>query len=316
MKFLPSRRFKVNPRDPEVIARSQQQHVIELAHSIQQLGGEPAHQPVLTAAGAFVAGRDRHAAMALLGRETFEARVVEGTPLELEALELSENLHRRRDDRDALIARFVAVTEKLLMTDACNRAGIDMTLPPPVAADREPVAKSDALAVALPIGRPQTPRGKAREHVASALGIKPESVRAAEHREAKKKEPSGSRKDPTVEPPLGWEVEAYNDGLGSVLEQIRCAKSDTKLVAKNNDGKLPTAAFDRIVQELDNLKFMTEACRLVAKCPACKGVEMKCSLCSGFRVVTQFQLSGWSAPPSPTPQDIEELEPVDDTENF
>jgi hypothetical protein len=169
----------------DINKRMKRPHVVELAKSIRELGDEPIHAPTVTAKGSkLVAGRDRMAALLLNESEDCWVRLVEGSKQELADLEVDENLHRRHDDRDDLIARRVAK----------------------VAGEVEAAGQLPDAVYGNP-GRPKTARGAARERVARELGTTPDAIRAAEHRATAKKSevsPAAIEGKPLVPPVEIW----------------------------------------------------------------------------------------------------------------
>src|SRR5689334_5170771 len=150
----------------DVKRRMKAPHVIELAKSIAELGEEPIHAPTIAnRTRKLIAGRDRMAALLINGVKSCWVRMVEGTPQELADLEVDENLHRRQDNRDELIARRVAKVEGQIEAE--------------IEAGQLPDTASGNA------GRPKSARGQARERVARELGTTPEAVRAAETRAAR-----------------------------------------------------------------------------------------------------------------------------------
>jgi hypothetical protein len=113
-------------------------------------------------------GGDRLAALHLRGEKETECWVYEVDEDQAEEMRLVENIHRRHDNKDFLIAKLVALRERrLTLTQDANSGQTDHPAPDAP----EP-------------GRPKTPRGLAREQVAAAAGITTEAVRSAEKRAA------------------------------------------------------------------------------------------------------------------------------------
>ena len=154
VKKVPLSRIKVEGTFGK---RKKADHVKELAKSIDRSG--VIALPVISTTNELIAGGDRLAALMLNGVKSHDVRVVEGTVTELAILQVEENLRRRVDNRDELIARYVDLVE----------AGSTAQLP---------------VAVTGNAGRPKSTRGAAREHVARELGTTPEAVRSAEKRAA------------------------------------------------------------------------------------------------------------------------------------
>jgi len=150
--------------------------ITELATSIREHGTiEP---PVVEAkTHRLVVGHDRVAALLSLKEKQIEVRLVEGTPTELRRMQIAENLHRRQDDRTALIAEYARAEER-------------------------EIAASQSPEVPTSVGTSQRVKQEANAAVAAAAGIKPASVSQAKRR-AKKKEQAAEEPPaaPPAEPP-------------------------------------------------------------------------------------------------------------------
>jgi hypothetical protein len=158
-------------------ARKKLPHVIELAADIRELGDEPINAPVFDKAGDIIAGRDRMAALLINKAKRCWIRIAEATAAERRALEASENLFRRIDNRNELIAaRVAALAENI----AASRHGTNVTGEAPSYRD---VAD-------------------ARAKVARQVGITPAGVRKAESRAKDSDIPSGDlpARPPAVSP--------------------------------------------------------------------------------------------------------------------
>ena len=199
--------------------------------------------------------------------------MVEGTPDELEALEVAENLERRHDDRHALRARYVAIMERAI--------GDKMSQSTPVAT----IAQS---------GRPKAAHAQAVEAVAKLEGVKPGTIRQSEARAAKQAEPEA----PAVaaESKEDRDVAAYNE---SMLEAARAINLASRTLAglANHDW-LPTARAKRTRDEMKLLAKVLESEVLVGECPACeeRGQVPRCGVCGGTHYVTEFQKMGAPKP--------------------
>ena len=269
MKFLPARMVKLSklklPGD--MATRRKSAHVRELAASIKAHG--LAHLPVVSK-GKPVVGRDRLAALLELGEKTTEVREVEGTPVELEALEIAENLHRRRDDQDELRARYVALMERQLAEPA-----------PLTQRNSSELSSIDSQCV----GGQETPRGRAVKAAAEAAGVSTRAIRKSIERvEAEDPEPA----ETSLDSPLGAAVDEYNDAVEGIAASLRLLQKRVSDAARH--ATLPVAPFERVKQELARAQQINDGTRLVARCPVCD--DGACSLCGGARFVTQFQLAG------------------------
>src|SRR5262245_18470766 len=94
-------------------------HVVELAASVQAKGGEPIHAPTIRLSKkpdggtrrVLLCGRDRMAAELINKRKRIWVHVAECDDLEAEELEILENLHKRPEDKPALVAALAKVRE-------------------------------------------------------------------------------------------------------------------------------------------------------------------------------------------------------------
>jgi hypothetical protein len=146
----------------EIGKRQKQQHVIDLAADIRELGEEPINAPVFDKAGQIIAGRDRMAALLLNKAKRCWIRVADATEQERSDLEVSENLYRRVDNRQEMIARRVRrVVEQIAATRKDKRTNV-------------------------PLGTARQIKSQALKKVAREAGITPAAVRKAEQRERAK----------------------------------------------------------------------------------------------------------------------------------
>ena len=266
----------------DVKRRQKMPHVIELAKSIAELGEEPIHAPTIAnRTRKLIAGRDRMAALLINGVKACWVRVVEGTAQELADLEVDENLHRRHDNRDELIARRVAKVE----------AQVEAELPDTAS------GKS---------GRPKTTRGQARERVARELGTTPEAIRAAENRAAQADaEPPMPRQ---VLPPVEtWGIpDAYfPQGELDAIRKVQAAidAADGKLRAaqsaiaalKEGCGQVGHRLHALLYEQLHQVSDAVRRARVSYVCPYCKYVPTlrpTCSGCAGIGFVAAEVIEG------------------------
>lgn len=196
----------IGPGDVKMRQRSP--NVLGLVESIPLLGGKPIHPLVChrTSKGLEIkSGRDRYSALLLLKAKTAPVRVVlDATPLELLQLEIYENLHRRHDDRDAMINDLVERTAALIGKHEA-----------PELAVKSPVNSG----ASIKSGRPLTPTGDARKLVAEAEGVSVEAVRAAQTRHAKAREEE-ARPAPAPEAKPSLPIEAFGRAIPAMV-QIR-----------------------------------------------------------------------------------------------
>lgn len=154
----------------DVKSRMKLPHVIELAESIRErTGNRPIHLPTIEyPSKELLAGGDRIAACLINGdAKVWVQPVSQLTDQERRDIVRDENLHRRADDRDALIRQRVAEREEEIQAQRIE-AGPD-------------VRDDDGFLIRKP-GRKKTAKGEAREEVARELGTTPGAVRAAEAR--------------------------------------------------------------------------------------------------------------------------------------
>lgn len=269
MKFTGSRTIKLSAlRLPGDIARRRKApHVKELAASIKANG--LAHLPVVDSTFSPVVGRDRIAALLELGHKTTEVRTVEGTADELEALEIAENLHRRRDDVDEMRSRYVAVMERQLVE---------------VASTNSPLHRD--------VGRPATPRGQAINEAAKQEGVTPRAVRDSLARvEAKAAEVEEPEEPEQTDPVEMWGLRV--DGREQEFAQVRqvqevlraadtALKAALRAVASLKDGpKICEIAYYRVRQGVQLAADTVRRSIPTHLCPYCKGMKNRTPKCTG-----------------------------------
>jgi hypothetical protein len=275
----------------DVKRRQKLPHVIELAKSIAELGEEPIHAPTIAAkTKKLIAGRDRMAALLLNEVSDCWVRLVEGTKQELADLEVDENLHRRHDNRDELIARRVAKVEGQI--EAEIEAG-----------ELPDTAYGNA-------GRPKTARGEARERVARELGTTSEAVRAAEHRATAKASPAPSEGKPLVPPVEIWglpipeampgyefaEIVNVQREIDAADKALRAAQAAlTKLGEGGGCGVIGQRLAAMLRANVHDVAAAVRRARPAALCPYCKGIverRAKCTGCQGIGYVGEEALEG------------------------
>jgi hypothetical protein len=283
-------------------------HVQELAADIRELGDEPINA-IAARKGErgweIVAGRDRYSALLLNKAKRTWVHVVEtATRQELHDLEVSENLHRRVDDRDAMIR------------DRVRKV-----------AERVTSERSSVTDVPKQPGRPKSAEGVARERVAASLGTTPAAVKQAEHR-AKVREEGAAREvvgngagAPTqsalgaspapslpVEThgrafPFGWvpRAEIVQEALG----EVNAAAIKALVALRKLDGTSAAGIGDWRPSVLQKLRELAQALGAEARmakpahaCVCCEkgnGGNTGCKLCGGLeRTLTEEQ---WKALP-------------------
>ncbi len=155
----------------DIKKRMKSPSVKELSVSIANLGGRPAQLPTLRG-NDVVFGRDRIAACLLLGQTEIMIQPVRCTDVEALLLEITENLHRRRDDVDKDRARYVTTLTKLLDERNAEEDARKLKEKEEKKTQKEEVKN----------GRPKTSRAAAREMIAEAEGVSAETIRSSEYR--------------------------------------------------------------------------------------------------------------------------------------
>jgi ParB-like chromosome segregation protein Spo0J len=271
MKFLDVRSVALHEIQYDEPLRTSEPRVHDLARSLQ-VHGLIQFPVVDVATKRVISGRDRLAASLLNGAKTVEVRMVEGTPDELEALEVAENLERRHDDRHALRARYVAIMERAIGDKMSHATAVTTT----------------------PTGRPKAAHAQAVEAVAKLEGVKPGTIRQSEARAAKQAEPAA----PVVaaESKEDRDVAAYNEAMLEAARAINLASRT--LAGLANHEWLPTARAKRTRDEMKLLAKVLESEVLVGECPACeeRGQVPRCGVCDGTHYVTEFQKLGAPKP--------------------
>lgn len=270
MNFTGTRRVAIKslklPGD--IKARMKMPHVIELAASIEKLGGEPASMPIIAAGTReVIAGRDRIAACMINKTPRLWVRVAEGEPEEFKALEVDENLRRRQDSRKELLAEAVKL-EKAAIEAKAKESG---TVVPAKKIEKE-----------------------AREKTAKKAGVKPESVRKAVQRQKAKEAPPKSEKPPIAM--MGLELSkatltAISRIKASCEELERYSKacqSEVSSVA----GIMPGAVVARLMEKAKELGAEARAVKPEHICPVCDGEgDDKCKLCRGAHYARAEQMA-------------------------
>lgn len=199
MKFLRTGKVKIAaltlPGDWR--ARLASEHVRDLARSVDELA--LIHRPAVREDNAIITGRDRIAAMHLLGHEVIDVDVFTATDHEVQLAIIVENLRRRVDNRDKLLADLADLYRRF------------ETHPAEVVVQSEQQSKP---------GRKKAPATVAREKAAAAAGVTTEAVRAAENREkARAAELTPEPADLPVAP--GADVAGALDAIDRLLVQAK-----------------------------------------------------------------------------------------------
>lgn len=243
----------------DIRKRMKEERVKELADSIKRtIQMEPI--VVNRKTKVVIAGRDRVAANLLLENRTIWCHMVDADAAEVESMERAENLYRRQDDRDALIA---AEQEALAKTIA-----------------EEEEQKAEALEKAgLPVedpkgpkkpGRKKTSKGKAREQIAKKLGTSPDAVRKAAERAAKKEKKKSEPKLTGIRA----DMEKIKEAIMGVVRPLQTGQSGlTKLLAMSaaKMRKNDEPVLQRLKQELHDATARLRLMRPDKVCGYCKG---------------------------------------------
>jgi len=265
----------------DIAARQKQPNVVELAESIKKLGQQPIHAPSIDGrTHQLIAGRDRMAAILLLKLKEVWCHVASDvTEQDALDLEVEENLHRRQDNRDELIARRV---KKVAATVKEERAAA-----PPTDRGR---------------GRPKSPEGEAREIVAREIGATPEAVRAATTRASG--ELPDKKSDISTKPPVTTYGVPLPTDLAQVITQAQehidaadshLRRAQAAITALGKQGSLGGPLESRIKAELHRAADTVRRERPDSICPVCKLIsarQLGCHFCGGIGVVSNDKLAG------------------------
>lgn len=270
----------------DVARRQATGEVIELAATVREFGDEPINPLTVMKVRKgwqLIAGRDRYSALALAGIKSAPVRVVEdATPQELHDMEVVENLCRRVDDRDKLIAERV---RKVALNVAQLRASTATNVAP---------------------GVPKSAITEASERVASQLGTTPSAVKQAVRREKVREEQAAGNLDVggRVEEPSPAPIETFGHELPehvrdrvaatlTVLEAIDKAHRRTEHEALNRASEcVPAVEIDNVRRALIEATGAIQQAMPTHLCPYCLGVLAKrgaqeCAGCKGHGYVTR-----------------------------
>lgn len=272
-----------------------------------------------------LAGGDRLTALLALKVKRHEVRVFRGTEQEFEALQLAENIERRHnDDVDAMTKRYVELTATEIEKAEAEKAKLDDALLAAVEANQKCGGTPDVVihdgveyrgdaaptvpVEPRPVGRPKTPKGKAREAVAAATGKTPEAIRQSEKRAAAKEKAAAREAElaaraedendgrplaelpppvETYELPLLSDEDAQQVRVAQgALEKLEAAlaKSEFAFSRAVPDGSLAATICRNITGTLSEFISDVRACYPRAVCPGCKRIPAKlakCTLCGG-----------------------------------
>lgn len=275
MKFLGMRRMAIKAMKlpGDIKDRMGRKHVKELWESIEALGGQPAEPPIVEAGTRELkVGRDRIAACMTGKVPRVDVRIAEGTPEEFAQLELDENLRRRQDDREKMLARAARLEEAAVK-----------------AAEEEKAEKAGT-----PVPKPATIKKQAREAVAKKAGVKPESVRKAVQRQKAKEAPPKPEK-----PPIDMLGRDITPGLRNVASRTKDMCETLANLSKTAQGLVSKSANilngQVVVRLMDAAKELGAIARAVQPhsiCPKCYGEgDEKCPLCKGAHYARAEQMA-------------------------
>lgn len=267
--------IKVDAAD--VRNRMKQQHVLDLAETIREYGDEPIHAPTVRMPGKeLLCGRDRMAALLTLKVKKLWVRPCECTDLEAADLEAIENVHRRQDSRSDVIARAVAVKERLLT----ERTPLQVSHPPQ-----------------------SSPKAEARRAVAAAAGVTTGAVRQAEYRSKQREEAERAPAEPSEPAAPTLELLGCNDASGEAVAKF--ARKDQEAIDEADKYlRLAVAALERMAPggeaaalraRVASVAAFVRAARPVSVCPKCKGLPKTtvagCKPCAGLGYVPEAVLA-------------------------
>jgi len=289
----------------DIAARKKQQNVIDLAADIAELGEEPINAPVFSTEGDIIAGRDRMAALLINKAKRCWIRVAEADEQERSDLEASENLHRRVDNRDELIARRVhRLVEKI-------------------------AAKKGRIASRRGVAAMRQDKAEARKTVARELGTTAKAVKSAEERHARvAKDPTKNEAIPSVAGTLGTpstheSAEAARGGEAAVLlpagvgvpvsaafllrfdtAQAAIVKADAllqqaqaALSALKDPALFPSALYQRLRAEVHAAAHNVRQAKPRSVCPYCRDPEgadhrrANCNGCGALGYLVEEQMA-------------------------
>lgn len=269
----------------DIKQRQSQPHVLALAKSIEDNGGDPIHAPTINAETyELIAGRDRMAALLLSGAKKAWCHVVaEVSETDAKRLEIAENLHRRRDDQDALRAQYVALAEAACSeNDSVTQRG-----------SMETISTLDAK-------RKGTARGAAIRAVAEAEGVTPRAIRQSLARAEADEEPADPSESIEQAAELPPPVDTYDVPVAHLAQQFaevrvaqaamdeadRALRKAQSALSGLKDGsalqrRLHAAVYQQIHNAAENVRYY----RPTQLCPFCKALPHlveRCSCTHGF----------------------------------
>ncbi|MEE8385870.1 MAG: hypothetical protein V3S01_08135, partial [Dehalococcoidia bacterium] len=211
--------------------------------------------------------RKRTAAHINRKAKKMSAKIIECTDQEAEMIELIENACRRhdKDEQAGLLVKLVDVMEEDVLAEWKERV-------------EEPT-----------VGRPKKSRTEARERVAQAAGLRPDSVRKAEqrheHKEATKVSVGGPSAielfDIAVEDAFIAEVKKVIQYTEGVSSRAMIAIGQLKQLG-DSDLDFPPAVVQKASLLLKEVHVLIRGYTPASLCPYCKGVgdyQAECTAC-------------------------------------
>lgn len=279
MKFLRTGKVKIAalalPGDWR--ARLASEHVRDLARSVDELA--LIHRPtVRDGDNAIITGRDRIAAMHLLGHEVIDVDVFTATDHEVQLAIIVENLRRRVDNRDKLLADLADLYRRF------------ETQPAEVVVQPEQQSKP---------GRKKAPTTVAREKAAAAAGVTTEAVRAAENRE--KARHAELTPEAAEVPAAPWaDVAGALDAIDRLLVQAKTLLTKLTTAHPRQVERFPVHAARTALADATTL---LRGMRPHSACPYCVkylGGDYWCPACHGSLWITADQAAQ-------VPKDLKDL---------
>jgi len=292
-------------RPGDIAARMKEPRVVELADSIRHLGEEPIHAPTVDEAGALIAGRDRMAALLNLKAKRIWVRVAGGlTEQERLDLEVDENLRRRVENRDELIARKVQRLVTAALTQGEGGRNVRLGRQAATAAARKKVAAqldttTEAVRAAEKRARQESAREERRPSAATPIA---EADDGAEDVGAPVPAPVEAL--PSSPPVRAWgvvpighvealelqEVQDRCDQIDKLLRQAQAIATGCRIASP-----VAQAAMARAKAAAHAAAAEVRACRPDVECPFCKRVPCRlaaCGACGGTGYLTEQQIFG------------------------
>lgn len=308
----------------DMVQRQSADDVRELAGSLALRG---MLHPVVVRRGTneLVCGRNRVAAAMRLSWDEVPCTFVEGDLFDVKEMEISENLHRRQEDRAALMAAYAkAIAERTaahgaqgqdeetagIKGDTCPSKLTSETIEP----DNSELGPDDGPKLRDELGpddgpkipprkrgRPKTAKGIAREEVARAAGVSPKRVKNAEF-EVKRREREAAAlpaPKPRVLRTLGLEVPDWVEDRAAQVHALLTeidnrARADQAALKKLHEaGCLTRARYQRLKESLQGHACGARRSRPACVCPDCKllpGRLDRCEFCGGLGWASEEQV--------------------------